>query len=73
MDLRTEGGFKVNARRVAGQTTEVRIEATVDGPLRLRDPFDGASANWDQPDLRHDGDEYLITLQKGDILTGVRK
>jgi len=72
-DLRTEGGFKVGAKRVAGQTTEVRIEATVDGPLRLRGPFDGATTKWNRPSLRQDDDEYVITLKKGDVLIGTRK
>ncbi|MBC8873934.1 MAG: glycoside hydrolase N-terminal domain-containing protein [Planctomycetes bacterium] len=72
-DLRTEGGFRVSAKRVAGQTTEVRIEATVDGLLRLRDPFDGATAKWNRPNVRQDGDEYVITLKKGDVLIGARK
>lgn len=71
--LRTEGGFKVSAKRVAGQTTEVRIEATVDGPLRLRDPFGGTNATWNRLNVRQDGNEYVITLKKGDVLTGARK
>jgi len=72
-DLRTEGGFKISATRVAGQTTEVRIQVSVDGLLRLRDPFDGATTKWNRPSMRRDGDEYVITLKKGDVLTGTRK
>jgi alpha-L-fucosidase 2 len=45
-DLRAEGGYKVSARRQGGRIVEVRIEATLDGTLRLRDPFGGANAAW---------------------------
>jgi alpha-L-fucosidase 2 len=72
-NLRAEGGFKVSARRVAGQTAEVRVEATVDGPLRLRDPFGGATAAWSRRDLKRDGGDYVVALKKGDVLIGTCK
>jgi len=72
-NLRAEGGFKVSATRAEGQTAEVRIEATVDGLLRLRDPFGGATATWNRDDLKRDGDDYVVTLKKGESLTGTRK
>ncbi|MEW6072824.1 MAG: glycoside hydrolase N-terminal domain-containing protein [Planctomycetota bacterium] len=40
--LRAEGGFAVTAERKGGRTTRVAIEAAVEQPLRLRDPFGGA-------------------------------
>jgi alpha-L-fucosidase 2 len=72
-NLRAEGGFKVSAKRAAGKTAEVRVEATVDGPLRLRDPFGGATATWNRRDLERDGEDYVVTLKNGDVLIGTRK
>ena len=69
-DLRAEGGFKVSAERKDGQTVEVRIEATVDGPLRLRDPFPGRTATWNPKDLPRDGNNYTIPMRRGQILQG---
>jgi alpha-L-fucosidase 2 len=45
-DLRAEGGYKVSARRSDGRTIEVRVEATRDGAVKLRDPFEGRDATW---------------------------
>lgn len=38
-DLRGQGGFKVSAERRDGKTILVQITATVDQPLRLKNPF----------------------------------
>ncbi len=69
-DLRTEGGFKVSATRQDGQTVEVRIEATADGPLRLRDPFPGRPATWNLEGIRRDGVDYVTDMWPGQILEG---
>ena len=37
--LRTEGGFLVDAERKEGKTTRVTITATADQPLQLKNPF----------------------------------
>ena len=71
-DLRAQGGFKVTAKRVGGETVNVRVEATVDQTLRLRDPFNGAPATWNRPDVKRDGEDYVISLKKGDALIGSR-
>jgi alpha-L-fucosidase 2 len=68
-DLRAEGGFKVSARRAGGRTAEVRIEATSDGVLRLRDPFDGAAAEWTGPAVVQAGSVYECRLKRGEALT----
>jgi alpha-L-fucosidase 2 len=39
-DLRTEGAFCVSAVRLDGRTRWVKIKATVDRPVKLKDPFD---------------------------------
>lgn len=68
-DLRAQGGFRVSATRKAGQTMSVRIEATVDQTLFLKDPFPGANANWDQ-DISREGDEVIVELLAGEVLHG---
>jgi alpha-L-fucosidase 2 len=40
-DLRTEGAFCVSAVRLEGRTRWVKIKATVDRPVKLKDPFGG--------------------------------
>jgi alpha-L-fucosidase 2 len=82
-DLRAEGGFRVNARRDGGKTVEVRVEATRNGVLRLRDPFGGAQAAWvrvrpagpagrttEPVRLKQTGQHYEISLKTGEILMG---
>lgn len=68
--LRAQGGFVVSARRKGGKTTSVAVRATVDQPLRLRDPFGGADAQWNRADLRRDGDDYLLDMKAGQVLEG---
>jgi len=70
-DLRAEGGFKVSAERVGGVTKEVRIEATCNGVLKLRDPFPGWEAQWGVKPQR-EGDRLLFDLKAGDVVSGTR-
>ena len=67
-DLRAEGGFKVSATRRDGKTTHVRIEATVDGLLRLRDPWPGAKAQWNLANVVRDGNDYVVNMKRGQVL-----
>ena len=67
--LRAEGGYQVSARREKGRATWVRIRATRDGVLRLRDPFAGAKVRWSRP-VTQAGAEYKCTLRAGEILEG---
>ena len=69
-DLRAEGAFRVAARRRAGRTLGVRITATVDRTLRLRDPFDGARAAWNREGVDLDGRDYICELGAGQSLEG---
>ena len=71
-DLRAEGGFRVSGTRRGGRTTRVRVTATVDGTLRLRDPFAGAAVTWSRAGVRRDGADYVVTLSAGDVLDGRR-
>lgn len=69
-DLRARGGFKVSADRRNGQTRRVRIEATVNGLLRLRNPFGQQQATWNRSDLKQQGDDYFVELKAGEALIG---
>jgi len=71
-DLRAEGGFRVSAVRHEGQTQSLRIEASVDGMLRLRDPFSGAAADWSLSP-QQDGDDWLLPMRVGQVLTATRR
>ena len=64
-DLLTEGAFKVSAARQQGRTIWVRIAATRDRTLRLRDPFDGALATTSGGAVRREGDYYMAELGAG--------
>jgi alpha-L-fucosidase 2 len=66
--LRAEGGLKVSARRRDGRTTWVRVEATVDTALSLRDPFGGKRFASNKNNYRVDGNNILSTLKAGDAI-----
>jgi alpha-L-fucosidase 2 len=66
--LRAEGGYIVSAKRSAGRTLEVSVEATVDRSLRLVNPFVGGLFQGDA-DLEISGDELLIDLPAGQSIT----
>lgn len=69
-NLRAEGSFLVSARRSEGRTTWVRVIAETDGPLRLRDPFNGRRAKWNRRDVRKLGIEFVCNLRPGEALEG---
>jgi len=68
-DLRAEGGYKVSATRSKGLTQRVKIEATSDSILSLRDPFAGAKVKWSCP-VKREGDWLKVTLRAGESLEG---
>ncbi len=75
-DLRAEGGYTVSARRVGGQTVEVRISANSTGPVHIRDPFPDVGGVWTCGGVRHParttGNPPMLefTLRKGETLVG---
>lgn len=73
-DLRAEGGFKVSARRSGGQTTWVNVVATVEGVLRLRDPFGGVGkAVWEGEGFKREGEFIVVRLRKGEGIRGTKR
>ncbi|GGA55756.1 hypothetical protein GCM10011507_03810 [Edaphobacter acidisoli] len=68
--LRAEGGYVVSAERRDGHTTSVSITASVDGILRLRDPFAGSgNVQWNRP-VQLSGEILTVHMTKGQTLSG---
>ena len=67
-DLRAEGGYAISATRKAGKTTAIRIRATRDGALRLRNPFGTSKVTWSL-DVKQANGLYECPLRAGQSLT----
>jgi alpha-L-fucosidase 2 len=67
-DLRAEGGHRVSARRENNATTWFRIAAGSDGPVRIRDNFGGREPKWSRRGVKKVGDNYELTLKRGEVL-----
>lgn len=67
-DLRPEGGFKVSARRQNNATTWLKIEATRDGLLRLRDTFGNRAPAWNRSGVAKVGENFEVMLKAGQWL-----
>lgn len=62
--LRGEGGFRVSAERRAGKTVQVKVTATANGLLRLKNPFGDQKFHASRPHQTN-GDELHYTLRAG--------
>lgn len=69
-DLRSEGGFIISAERKEGKTISVRIKASVDGELILKDPFNGIPIRWNRKNIRVIDGSYVCKMKAGDELAG---
>ena len=69
--LHVEGGHRVSARREAGGTAWLRVEAGHDGAVRIRDNFDGRTPAWSREDVRLDGRDYVFTARRGEVVEAV--
>lgn len=67
-DLRAEGGYIISAERKSGQTVSLRIKATVDSKLILKDPFEGMQVKWNRDDIKKRGKYYECNLSAGEEL-----
>jgi alpha-L-fucosidase 2 len=68
-DLLTEGAFRVSALRREGRTVLVRVRATVDRTLRLRDPFAGEEPAIDGCEARREGEDLIAEMKAGQVAT----
>jgi len=69
-DMRAEGGFIISAERKAGKTTSVKIKASADRELILKDPFNGILVKWNRKNIRMIDGSYVCKMKAGDELTG---
>ncbi len=67
-DLRAEGGHRVSAKRVNNATTWFQIVAGQNGTIRIRDNFAGERARWNRKGVHKAGNNFEVTLHKGEIL-----
>lgn len=68
-DWRVQGGWVVSASRAGGKTKCVDVEATVNGVLRLRNPFGPGGGKWSMK-VKHEGADVVVKLKDGDVLQG---
>lgn len=66
--LRTEGGFLVDAVRRKGKTISVTITATVDQPLRLKNPFETAEFSSDTKNVTSEKGLIIYSMKKGQTM-----
>jgi len=66
--LRSEGGFIVDAERKGGRTIRIKITATVDQSLRLKNPFSEVEYK-SNIKLKEEGADLLCQLKAGQTLT----
>jgi alpha-L-fucosidase 2 len=66
--LRAEGGFIVDAERKSGKTVMVKIKATVDQPLMLKNPFGQQEYDSNIKLERNSSGDLLCRLKKDQIL-----
>jgi alpha-L-fucosidase 2 len=67
-NMRAEGAFLVSAHLKDGKVAKVRIEATVSGVLKIKNPFDGHAFKASVPFTR-EGAFLVFNLLKGEILS----
>jgi len=66
--LRAEGGWIVSARYENNATTWLRIEATRDNTLILRDNFGGRTITWQGRTPTRVGKNYQVSMKAGDVV-----
>jgi len=67
-DLRTEGGYRVSARRESDATVWLKVAASCDGVVTIRDPFAGRQPVWSRPGVTKAGQDWLCRLKAGETL-----
>jgi len=65
-DLRAEGGYRVSARRRNGATTWLKVTASRDGLVKIRDNFSGRLA-WNRP-AEKAGNDWQFRLKAGEAV-----
>lgn len=69
-DLRAEGGLRVSAKRQDNATTWFRLVAGGNGVVKIRDNFNGREPIWNRKGVRKLGNNFEITLKRGEAIEG---
>jgi alpha-L-fucosidase 2 len=67
-DLVAEGGHKVAARRENNATVWLRVTASADGEVRIRDNFDGRTPQWNRAVTHRDGADFVFVVGQGEVI-----
>jgi alpha-L-fucosidase 2 len=67
-DLRAEGGYRVSARRDSGATAWLKVVASRDGLIKIRDNFSGRQPTWSRPDVKKVGHDWQCRLGAGESI-----
>lgn len=67
-DLRAEGGYRVSARRENDATVWIKVTASRDNLVRIRDNFAGRQPVWSRPGVTKSGRDWQCRLGAGETL-----
>ena len=67
--LCARGGFEIDLAWQDRNPVAVRIKATVNKTLRLRDPLPGEEMEWNLENVVHQDGAYMVKMKAGDVLT----
>ena len=67
-DLRTEGGYRISARRENGVTAWLKVVASHDGVLKIRDNFGDCTPVWSRPNVKKIGKDWQCFLEAGESI-----
>jgi alpha-L-fucosidase 2 len=67
-DLRAEGGYRVSARRENGVTVWLKVVASRDGLIKIRDNFGDRQPAWNRPDAKKAGLDWQCRLKAGEAI-----
>ncbi|NWK54952.1 LamG domain-containing protein [Verrucomicrobiaceae bacterium N1E253] len=67
-DLRVEGGHKVSAVRQNNATSWFAVTAGRDATVRIRDNFGNRTPQWNLPEVKKQGNSYVLAMKKGQVL-----
>jgi len=67
-DLRAEGGYRVSARRQDKRLTWLKVTASRDGMVKIRDNFAGRRVVWNRPGVEKVGDNWQAHVKAGETI-----
>jgi alpha-L-fucosidase 2 len=67
-DLRAEGGYRVSAGRENGATIWLKIVASRNGVVKVRENFCGRTPTWSRPEMKKIGQDWQCPLKAGEAV-----